>query len=176
MAATARMPDCITLEAHRDDRHRVERSARWLIVAVLTAVSLGGLANVFGQRPTVDVAAGPDAALRVSTPAALRGGLLFQAKLEVLARQAVSKPTLVLDRGWTDAITVNTILPEPTRSSSERGRVELEFERLRPGSTLTVYVELQVNPTTTGRREQGVELRDGDRTIATVERSVTIFP
>ena len=37
-------------------------------------------------------------------------------------------------------------------------------------------MEFQVNPTTVGRRSQGVELRDGERPLATVDRPVTIFP
>jgi len=39
-----------------------------------------------------------------------------------------------------------------------------------------VYIPFQVNPTTVGRRAQGVVLRDGGRRIAAVERTLTVFP
>jgi len=39
-----------------------------------------------------------------------------------------------------------------------------------------VYLYLQANPTTAGRRDQRVELRDGDRTLASIERTVNVFP
>jgi hypothetical protein len=39
-----------------------------------------------------------------------------------------------------------------------------------------VYIPFQVNPTTVGRRTQELELRDGDRRIAAVERTLTVFP
>ena len=173
---TARTPDCITLARHRDDRHLVKRSIRWVVVAILAAVALAGLANAFGQHPVVETAGGDEATLSVSAPAALRSGLLFQGKFEVRANTPLRKPTLVLDPGWSDAITVNSMQPEPISSRSDNGRVALEFDPLAAGHVLTVYLYLQANPTTVGRRDQGVALRDGSRTIATVDRTVIVFP
>jgi len=39
-----------------------------------------------------------------------------------------------------------------------------------------VYLYLQANPTTAGRRDQSVELRDGARTLASIDRTVNVFP
>ena len=172
----ARPPEGISLESHRDNPHVVERGIRWATVGVLVVLAVAGLANVFGQRHDETTVRGDGATLTVSAPAALRSGLYFQGRFVVAAERTLEQPVLVLDRGWFDAVTVNTIEPEPETSTSEDGHVSFAFAPLRVGRTLTVYVELQVNPTTFGRRHQGVELRDGNRTIATVERSVTIFP
>jgi hypothetical protein len=172
----AGVPDCISLDVHRDDRHLVERVCRWALVAALVALSVAGLANVFGQRPVESSATGDEATLSLSAPGALRSGLYFQGRFRIEAESDVSEPTLVLDAGWFDAITVNTVQPEPTTVAGEGDRVSFAYEPLRAGRTLTVYVELQVNPTTFGRRQQGVELRDGRRTITAIERSVTVFP
>jgi hypothetical protein len=52
----------------------------------------------------------------------------------------------------------------------------LAYGELPAGRSLTVRIAFQVNPTTIGTRPQDVELRDGDRAIASVARTVTVFP
>ena len=173
---TSRTPDFISLEEHRDHDHPVERVARWLFLAALVALAAAALADVFGQRPSVDAAVTPAATLRVRAPEALRGGLMFQARFEVVARRSIQRPSLVLDSGWFENMSFNTILPEPTRTTSEGGNIVLEFPPLRTGRTLTVYIPFQMNPTTVGRQSQDVVLRDGAFRIAAVERSLTVFP
>ena len=169
-------PECISLEFHRDNDHLVERSARWLFVGALFALAVAALANVFGQHHVTLVARSDAATLRVSVPGALRSGLLYQGRFHVEAHEEIRKPTLVLARGWWDAMSVNSVQPQPTRTWSRNGRVAMEFGPLGPNRTLTVYLYQQVNPTTFGRRHFGVELRDGERTITTVGRSVNVFP
>ena len=176
MPGTAHTPDCIDLERHRDDRHLVERATRWAVVALLTAMVVAALVNVFGQRHVVLVAESDVASLRVSAPGALRSGLLFQGRFQVEARAPLRRPTLVLAQGWWDAMSVNSVEPQPIRSWSRGGRVAMEFGPVAAGRTFTVYVYLQANPTTAGRRDQSVELRDGDRTLATIDRTVNVFP
>ena len=176
MSAAARPPDCISLEAHRDHDHLVERSARWVVLGLLVALAVLALANVFGQHHVELVARSDAATLRVSAPGALRSGLLYQGKFEIDAGERLDRPTLVLAPGWWDAMSVNSIEPEPTQSSSRDGSVSLEFGPVGPSQTLTVYLYLQANPTTAGRRDQSVELRDGDRTIASIDRSINVFP
>jgi len=176
MSEASRTPDCISLEEHRDHDHPAERIARWLFFAVLVALTAAALADVFGQRPTVTATVTPEATLRVRAPAALRGGLMFQARFEVVAHRSIRRPSLVLGPGWLENMSFNQILPEPTSTTSEGGGIVLVYPQLPAGRTLTVYVPFQVNPTTVGRRAQDVVLRDGARPIATVERSLTVFP
>jgi hypothetical protein len=173
---SAPTPDFISLDEHRDDRHPVERAARWLFVLALAVLAVAGLFDVFGQRPSTVSADAPTATLRVNTPSALRGGLAFQAQFHVDARRLLRKPVLVLGPGWFENMSFNTIEPGPTRTTSEDGGIALEYPPLRPGRSLTVYIPFQVNPTTVGRRTQELELRDGDRRIAAVERTLTVFP
>jgi hypothetical protein len=173
---TARTPDCISLERHRDDRHLVERATRWALITLLTVVAVAGLANVFGQHHVVLVAESDAATLRVSAPGALRSGLLYQGRFQVDAHARLRRPTLVLARGWWDAMSVNSVEPQPTRSWSRDGQVAMEFGPVAAGRRFTVYLYLQANPTTAGRRDQSVELRDGDRALASIDRSVNVFP
>lgn len=176
MSEASRTPDYISLEEHRDGEHRAERIARWLFFAALVALAAAALADVFGQRPAVNATVTPVATLRVQAPDALRGGLMFQARFEVVARRSIRRPSLVLGAGWLEGMSFNQILPEPTRTTSEGDSVVLEYPPLSAGRTLTVYIPFQVNPTTVGRRAQDVVLRDGAQRIATVERSLTVFP
>jgi hypothetical protein len=176
VGATSRPPDCISLDVHRDHPHLAERVIRWTSIGTLTLLCLLGLANVFGQRHRETTVTGGGATLEVFAPQALRSGLIFQGRFSVVAEDALERPTLALDRGWFEAITVNTIQPEPAKATSENGDIVLEFEPLAAGRTLTVYAELTVNPTTIGRRKQGVELRDGERTLARLDRTIMVYP
>jgi hypothetical protein len=166
----------ISLEAHRDHDHPVERWMRWTLVAALAVLAVAALGDVFGQHPTTAEADAAAATVRVKSPDAIRGGLLFQSRIQVAAHAPIRRPTLFLGSGWLDNLTLNTVEPGPTKESSEAGGVALEFPRLEAGRTLTVYLQFQVNPTTVGRRSQDVVLRDGERRIAVVERTVTVFP
>ena len=105
MSEASRTPDCISLEEHRDHDHPAERIARWLFFAVLVALTAAALADVFGQRPTVTATVTPEATLRVRAPAALRGGLMFQARFEVVAHRSIRRPSLVLGPGWLENMT-----------------------------------------------------------------------
>jgi len=173
---TAHTPDCIDLERHRDDRHLVERATRWAVVALLTAAVVAALANVFGQHHVVLVSGSDAASLRVSAPGALRSGLLYQGRFHIEAHALLRRPTLVLARGWWDAMSVNSVEPQPVRSWSRDGHVAMEFGPVAAGRSFTVYLYLQANPTTAGRRDQSVDLRDGDRTLASIDRTVNVFP
>jgi hypothetical protein len=176
VSGTPHPPDFISLALHRDGEHRAERWVRWLFVAALTALVAAALADVFGQRPVTRRVTESGATLQVDAPDAVRGGLLFQGRVAIHALRTIDRPTLVLDAGWLDGITLNTVEPQPTTTRSERGGVAFRFDRLDAGRTLTVYYEFQVNPTTVGRRSQDVVLRDGDSRLATLTRRMTVYP
>ena len=84
--------------------------------------------------------------------------------------------TLVLDRGWADGYTVNGQAPQPLTQGSSDGRLVYGFGHIPAGHTLVFWLSLQVNPTTVGRHRQSVRLYDGQKLLATVHRSVFIFP
>jgi hypothetical protein len=140
---------------------------------VLCAIALAG---VFGQRPSTSVATAPAASLSVEAPGRLRGGLLAQGRIDVRAHRRIAQPRLVLARGWLDGITINTISPQPAAQGDDRGRLVLAYDGLPAGETLTVWIEVQVNPTVLSAMPQDVELRDGDSALARVERELVVFP
>jgi hypothetical protein len=168
----------LTLERHRD----LERTytaglvARRIGFALLTVVIVLGLLNVFGQRPATSTADASAARLVVYAPTHLRGGLLFMGRFTITAKQDLRNATLVLAPGWAEGMQMNTIEPSPTNETSENGRLVFELGPIKAGATFVQYMEFQVNPTNVGRRSQDVELRDGDTHIATIKRTVTVYP
>jgi hypothetical protein len=174
----AQPPQLLTLKRHRelDGLYSAGIVARRLGYAVLLAVILLGLLNVFGQRPSTKSADASAARLELYAPSHLRGGLLFMARFRITANQDLQKATLVLDPGWAESMTINTIEPAPTDETSDNGKLALTLGPIKAGDSFLLFMQFQVNPTNVGRRSQDVELRDGDTHIATIHRTVTVFP
>jgi len=174
----AAAPDLLTLKRHREleGLYTTGLVARRVGYVVLAVVVVLGLLNVFGQHPSTSTADTPAATFELYAPSHLRGGLLYMARFRVTAKQDLKKATLVLDTGWAENITINTIEPAPTDETSENGRLSLELGPLPAGESYALYMEFQVNPTNLGRQSQDVELRDGDTHVATISRTATVFP
>jgi hypothetical protein len=154
-------------------RHPWYRRALLCAIAVLPILAL---LNVFGQKPTLSVAHGTAADLEVTAPARLRSGLIFQVRVRVTAHQNISKPQLVFDPGWWESMSLNSMVPNPSHQTNANGRVVMSFSQLAAGHTMFVWLYFQVNPTNVGNRREDLELDDGATPIATVHRSLTIFP
>jgi hypothetical protein len=171
------LPDGLTLKRNRDlaGRGRHPWIRRGLLCAI-AALPMLALLDVFGQHPKTTAATGGGASLSVTAPSRLRSGLIYQARVTVIAQRDISQPTLVFDRGWWDSMSVNSIEPQPSTESSQDGRVALSFDKLQAGKALIAWIYFQVNPTNVGDRREDVELDDGSRALARVHRSLTIFP
>ena len=170
-------PDGIVLERHRDapgsPLSRWGRRAFFAALVVFVALALVGF---FGQPPRTSTAAAPAATLEVQAPTRVRGGLLFQGRFTVEASATVEHATLLLDRGWTEQLHINTIEPAPAAEESRDGMLALDFGRLEPGDTLVAYLQFQVNPASFGRRSQAVRLADGETVLASIDRTLVVFP
>jgi hypothetical protein len=117
------------------------------------------------------------AGLEVTAPARLRGGLIYQARSTITARRGLHDARLVLDPGWFEQTTVNSIEPRPSEETTDgRGRPVFDLGPIQAGARHRRFVYFQVNPTNVGHRSQTVELRDGDKLVARIDRSVTVFP
>lgn len=170
------IPDELTLEVNRDregKRDILFRRGALSLILVLIAL---GLLNLFGQRPVATAAESQDANLEVHAPNRIRGGLYYQARFTVEAIRELEEATLVLDAGWGEGITMNTIVPSPLGEGSRDGDLVFELGRIPAGRKHVFFLQLQVNPTNVGHRSQDVRLYDGDELLATVERTVTVFP
>jgi hypothetical protein len=171
------VPESLVLARHRDLRGR--RSQVWIrrgLLTLLTALPVLALFNLFGQRPATSRAATPAASLKVYSPTRLRGGLLYEARFTIVARRELKNATLVLDPGWLEGISVNTIEPSPVGESSRNGRLALQLGHIPKGRTYRLFMQFQVNPTNVGHRSQNVELNDGPTPLLTIHRAITVFP
>ncbi len=173
----AEAPDQLDMGRHRDLEGRGSHVwVRRAVLLLLGAVVLAALLGVFGQHPATSHAQGAEARLEVQSPDRLRGGLIFQSRFTITALHRIEKPTLVLARGWFESMSVNSTEPTPTADKVVDGRARLTFDAIPAGSSTTVWIYFQVNPTNVGSRSEDVQLADGERTLAQVHRSVTIFP
>jgi len=145
-------------------------------LALIGVLPVLALLNVFGQDPVTYRADTADASLRVTAPAALRGGLLFQVRVDLTARRDLTKPQLILSRGSWQEMSVNAVEPQPMNEATSNGSVVLSYDKLAAGQKLAVWLYFQVNPTNVGRHDENFALYDGSRPVAHIHRSVMVWP
>jgi hypothetical protein len=171
------LPEGLTAERNSDLRGRARHPHyRRALLCLVGVIPVLALLNLFGQRPTVTSAHALAADLKVTAPARLRSGLIFQVRVEVFAHRAISTPQLTFSQGWWESMSENSVAPNPADETSSNGRVTFTYGKLAAGHTLIVWLYFQVNPTNVGNRSEDVELSDGSNSIANVHRSLTIFP
>ena len=172
----ADVPESLERARHRDLVGMREPIIRRVCLVLLVALCAAGLANLFGQRPSTSKAATAAASLSLYAPSRLRSGLYFEARFHIVARRELKKATLVLDPGWAEGITINTIEPSPIGEASADGKLVLTLGHIPAGKSYILFIQLQVNPTNVGHRAQNVELHDGTTPLLRIKRTVTIFP
>ena len=173
----AEAPQTLTLKMNRDCA--AWWRSPWLrrcLLLLPTILVVAGVANVFGQRPGSAEVTTAQARLTVTAPTDARSGLIYAARFRVDAIRDLKKARLVLDSGWADGYTVNGEAPQPLTQGSSDGRLNYGFGHIPAGHHITFWLSLQINPTTVGHHAQSVQLYDGTRLIATINRSVSIFP
>jgi hypothetical protein len=170
-------PTSIDLGHHRDlvGRSREVWIRRALLFLLLIAPVLG-LSDFFGQSPGSSTVSSDVATLNVQSPTRLRGGLLYQARFQIIPRQNIKNAILELDPNWLEGITVNTIEPSPSSELSRHGRLALYLGSISAGDKWNEYLQFQVDPTTVGHRNGTVTLYDGSKRLLSLVRSATVFP
>ncbi|HVU75115.1 MAG TPA: hypothetical protein VHE83_19270 [Mycobacteriales bacterium] len=177
MAEAAEAPVGLERARHLDLEGRARHEwVRRLALLVLLAVVVIALVGAVGQQDHRTTADSPQASLTVSSPAHVRGGLVFTTEIDVVAHTSVSDMRLVLAPGWFAGMSLNGIAPQPGDESSRDGSVEYTYGPVNAGKTFRAWISWQTNPTTVGRRDQDVQLLDGDRALAAVHRTLTVLP
>jgi hypothetical protein len=173
----ADVPDRLTLTRHRDlkgrERHPWTRRSLLALLALFVAL---GLVNVFGQQPQTSLEERAGASLKIYSPSRLRSGLYYQSRFTIEARNEIKEATLVLDPGWLEGMTLNTLEPAPIGEASRNGKIALELGRIPAGRRHILFLHFQVNPTNVGHRSADVELHDGEKPLIHIDRTVTVFP
>jgi hypothetical protein len=172
----ADVPDQLVLKVARDREGKRDVLFRRVALGVISVLLALALLNLFGQRPSTTRAESEAARLEVYAPERVRGGLFYEARFRIDALRELEEATLVLDPGWAEGITINTVEPSPVGEASRDGKLAFELGRIPVGQKHLFFLHLQVNPTNVGHRPQNVALYDGDELLSTIERTITIFP
>jgi hypothetical protein len=172
----ADVPDQLVLKVARDREGRRDVLARRILFSAILVFLILGLLNLFGQRPQTSTVEHPSATLELTAPERVRGGLIYEAQFRVEALRDLKKATLVLDSGWIQGTTINTVEPSPISEGSRDGDLVFELGHVPQGEQYVLYMQLQVNPTNVGRHSHDAELYDGDELLATLDRSQIVFP
>ena len=170
-------PDQLTLSRHRDLKGR--RRDVWVrrgILAALSVIPILALLNVFGQRPGTTTEHTAAATLSLFAPSRVRGGDLFEARFHITAHRDIKNALLVLDPGWAEGMSINTIEPSPSTEASTNGSLTFALGDIPAGHTYLLFLQFQVIPTNVGHRAQNVFLNDGSTRFATLHHSITVFP
>jgi hypothetical protein len=149
---------------------------RRAFIGVFTAIAALALWGLFGQRASESVAGGAAARMVVSVPSTVRGGLYYQATIDITAAAEIQHPRIVLAPGWFEGMQINSIEPAASTENPRDGRVELSYGELKPGDRLKIWMQFQVDPTDPGRRSHAIELDDETRPLARVDREITVLP
>jgi hypothetical protein len=145
-------------------------------MSVLAAVVVVALVGLIGQRQSTSTATVAAATLHLTAPKTVRGGLFFQARVEVIAHEDLKFPSLVLDDGWLEGMQVNSVEPQPPNENALNGRVQLGFGELPADHRLIVWFEFEANPTNVGKHPYGIELDDGNQPVARIRRTIRVIP
>ena len=174
----ASRPDNIVLGRDRDlEGRRNDIWVRRVLFGLVLLVPLAAVFNAFGQRPQTATEAGDGATLKVYAPERLRPGDIFQARFTIDADRTLRQAIVRLDPGWFEGMSINSIEPQPESETSDGdGRPVLTLGRIEAGDRFRFFIYFQANPTNVGRRSQDVDLLDGGRVVAHLDRTVTVFP
>lgn len=155
------------------------RGARlnWISLAVLGAVMLAALLGAFGGGKARSIAAdAPAARLEVHTPRVLRNGMFFETRIHVAAKAPIADAVIVVPASlWRD-MTVNTMIPAPSEEKAEKGNFRFSYRAMKPGDTLDIKIDGQINPPLFAGNSGSIALHDGERTIAAIPVEITVLP
>ena len=170
-------PQGIVLRRDRDLEGRVWQIwVRRGLMLIPLAIVGAALLNLFGQVPVTSTSASTAATLGVRAPDHLRGGLLFEGRFEIHAREDIADARLELEDGWLEGMSINTIEPSPASETSHDGRLQLDLGHIAAGDTYRLYMQFQVLATNVGRRSADVTLWDGRTQILSLDRTITVVP
>jgi hypothetical protein len=150
--------------------------ARRTMMTLLALLPVAALIGLIGQHESSTTVIAPAAMLRLTAPKTVRGGLFFQARVDIVAHADLKFPSLVVDDGWVEGMQFNAVTPQAPNENALNGKVQFGYGELPAGQRLTVWFEFEVNPTNDGKRSFGIQLLNGNRPVARIPRTIRILP
>lgn len=155
----------------------VERHASPVSLIILAALMLVALTGALGGQPGErSLVQAPAAALKVDMARVLRSGMFFEMRIAVTARRPLQATTVAIEPSlWRD-MTLNTELPDPEKQGFKNGQLRWSYGPLKPGESLLVKVDGQVNPPLFAGTQGDIVLLDGEQEIARQHLSIRVMP
>lgn len=170
-------PDGIA-QPHADPATGTGRGRRrWLALILLNALMIAALLGVFGGGKARSLTAASDAAtLEVHTPRVIRNGVFFETLIRVTAHAPIEKAAIAVDATlWRD-MTINTMIPAPSEESFKDGAFRFDYGPLKPGESIDIKIDGQINPPLFAGTKGTVAVLDGERQLAAVPLKITVLP
>lgn len=170
-------PDGIA-PAHADPATGTGRGRRrWLALILLSALMIAALLGVFGGGKARPVVVTSNAAqLEVRTPRVIRNGVFFETLVRVTARAPIEQAAIAVDATlWRD-MTINTMIPAPSEESFKDGAFRFDYGPLKPGESLDIKIDGQINPPLFAGTQGKVAVLDGERELAAIPLHITVLP
>ena len=102
--------------------------------------------------------------------------MLWQARFDIRANREIKDAVLVLDSGWLESMTVNSLEPTPSNQTSRNLSLALDLGHIPAGKTWRQYMQFQANPVNAGSQSQGVTLYDGNVPLLHLNRNIMVWP
>ena len=172
------LPHFLEIGRHRDraGRGRYQWIKRGIITLFVVFIA-AALFNVFGQPAVATTTSASGTTLRLTTPRALRLGLIYQTSIDITSAHAIHTPVLVLSSGWFDGATLNSSEPSAVAENHRPAGVAFAYSGIPRGGHVSLWFQWSVNPThPVWNRAQSVSLYDGSHLILAHTIHVTVYP
>ncbi len=176
-ATASSFPDGI-VESHADPATGTGRGRRrWLALILLSALMIAALLGLFGGGKARPLTVASDMAqLEVRTPRVIRNGEFFETQIRVTAHTPIDKAVIAVDATlWRD-MTINTMIPAPSEESFKDGVFRFDYGPLKPGESLDIKIDGQINPPLFAGTRGTVAVLDGERQLAAIPLRITVLP
>ena len=143
------LPHFLEIGRHRDraGRGRYQWIKRGIITLFVVFIA-AAFFNVFGQRAVATTTSASGTTLRLTTPRALRLGLIYQTSIDITSAHAIHTPVMVLSSGWFDGATLNSSEPSAVAENHRPAGVAFAYSGIPRGGHVSLWFQWSVNPRT----------------------------
>ena len=164
-------------DTHVPDRRSLGHRASWFSIAVLAllmAVASTGLLG--GWKRPLRTAETADARLDVRMPKIIRNGEFLETEIKILPKRDFADLTLAVEPALWHDLTINTFIPGAAEESFSRNAYRFSYGPAKAGQPLTIKIDAQINPSTTGGTSGAMSIADGDAEVVRLPLAMRVLP
>ena len=164
-------------DTHVPDRRSLGHRASWFSIAVLAllmAVASTGLLG--GWKRPLRTAETADARLDVRMPKIIRNGEFLETEITILPKRDFADLILGVEPGLWHDLTVNTFIPGAAEESFAANAYRFSYGPAKAGQRLTIKIDAQINPSTTGGTSGAMSIADGETEVVRLSLTMRVLP